>query len=464
MHVHKTFPEQAEVMLQCARYDVELKKQREFRAAFRSHYREKKAAIEELQSRLRRCESENEQLWREAEELRRTAGKLSDAGRPPVAAEPATAAPGAASAVAVNAHTARDAEPAVGGAASVPIAASAAGGVGTSRRGSQVLQAATTEDGVREHQQARLEDGSRAQGCGRDGHVAAAAQHAAPCASAILLPLLGQLPTHSYAAHTEHPRAALEAQELPQPLEEGMMASGRRSREMGRSVPPALVPRAALPATAAPELTDDPDLTEVPASLPASAGCELNAAAQPGSPCAAATAGSPHGVTARHSLTSVSNQRSRLEAEDGGRQPMGLLRQQNAQPGAASALSSKGWKRKRGGNDNFMPDVLPIALRTVAAVPLPAKVDGASTSPLRSSPPAAARIDEPARGSLDAGYQADGAGETCQPVACRLAWLAANRSFSSRLCSIILAFARPSVLPILKGKNITTNRSLMRPQ
>ena len=322
---------------QRAQFDAQLQNHREFRAAFRRHYREKKAVIEQLQTRLRESDRQNEQLRQEVEELRRAARRPSEAGSPATVVESPSAVPGSPPSAAVHA-----------------VQAAGAADLQTTR----------------------------------------------------LTTLRALQPVFQQAASTGDARSACADHDVRRPVAAGRLATGSQRREDSQSGLRAVVPSTALPAIAGLRLAHDEDLTLLPASLPSSPDPPANAAKQPGLHGGTASPLGAQRLVPRDSLVSVSNRRGRVMAEEGrpatGRRPA-------EQPIAAEAQPSKGWKRKRGGGDNFMPDALPAALRTGGAGPPPAAVDAAGDRHIAAPEPAAVTsIPETPRASPDAaGNQED---------------------------------------------------------
>ncbi len=336
-------------MAQRAQFDAQLQKHREFRAAFRRHYREKKAVIEQLQTRLRQSDRHNEQLRQEVEELRSATGRVSGAGSPATVVEPPLAVPGPPSAAA---HAFK-----ADGAAEAQTTRSA------DLRALQVVY-------------------QRAASAGNTGSL-----------------------------HEDH--------DVRRPLAEGRLAAGIQRREGGLSSPRPVVPSAALPAFDGLRLAHDEDFDVLPASLPSSQDRHPHAHAPPVPHGETSSAEGGHRVAPRGSLVSVSNRSGRVAAEEGGRPVAGPIRRHAEQPGVAEAQPSKGWKRKRGGGDNFMPDALPAALRTSAAGPSFCHADDAGNQPMGSPHlPTVTSIPETPRASPDAGNHEDDEGKLRLSACC----------------------------------------------
>ena len=330
--------ERAYPVPQRAQFDAQLQKHREFRAAFRRHYRAKKAVIEQLQTRLRQSDRQNEQLRQEIEELKSAARRVSEAGSPATVVESPPTMPGPPG---VAAH-----------------ASDAAGAAELQTTRSTDLRAL---------------------------HVA----YQQPASSG-----------KKGSASGDH--------DVRRPLTESRLAAGSQRRDDEHSSLRAVVPSAALPAFDGLRLAHDEDFHVLPASLPSSQDRQPHTAARPSSHGETPRAeGGPRNAP-RGSLVSVSNRGGRVAAEEGGRPVPGPIRRHAQQPGVAEAQSSKGWKRKRGGGDNFMPDVLPPALRTNPAGPPLVSADDAGDQPMASPPlPAVTSIPETPGASPDAGNHED---------------------------------------------------------
>jgi len=327
--------ERAYPVAQRGQFDAQLQKHREFRAAFRRHYREKKAVIEQLQTRLRQSARLNEQLRQENEELRSAAGRVSEAGSPATVVESPPAVPGPTNAVAHASY--------------------AAGG-------------------------AKLQT-----------------RHSTDCRALQMV--------HQQAASAGNAEPVREVHDALRPLADGRLAAGSQGRDGGQSSLRAVDPSTTLPPIDGLRLAHNEDFNVLPASLPSSQDLQPYAAARPVSHGVSSDAEGRHEVALRGSLVSVSNRGGRVAAEEGRRPMSGPIRRHAEQPGAAEAQSSKGWKRKRGGGDNFMPDVLAPALRTKPPL---VNADDAGDQPMASPHlPAVTSIPETPRASPDAGNHED---------------------------------------------------------
>ena len=372
--------------LQHAQYKSHLHKQREFRAAFRRHYREKKAVIVQLRTSLQQCQSENEQLRREAAMLRRAAEHVrrTAEGGTPLAGEDALDP-----AEAPQRKVDRPPEPTpeygivqreklptpqrqpspavpnlsgetlVSDGSPHALAAADAGTAVAESNMKPVLQAAEASPQAAAHgwPPAEGERNLTADGWHRPERPAGPLKKEGHTG--------GQAPDSrsNFAGAGLQTAAERAAADLAVPIsEEAYTALSRlpaAQLQSGLHVSANLVQAA----RSAPQvLQDDGGMgpRERASSRPSSQNDQPDAL-QPG-PHQADVLTAAQVVAQRVSLVSVSNCCVGAGLAEG-RRAAAEPRRHAEQPGAADAQASRGWKRKRGRAEHFMPDELPAALR-----------------------------------------------------------------------------------------------------
>ena len=460
--------------LQYAQYNAQLQKQREFRAAFRRHYREKKAVIEHLRSRLQQCESENEQLRCEACDLRRTAEQLrrsaeastrlaeQDALGPaeqhgaiqpvhqeelPLPQQHGSIQPVHREELPLPLHQSPPSVPSLSGDTLVsdgspqaPEAVDAGDAVLRSsleavlRAGEAPLQTAARTGPAADGEDRLTADGrhrcalpavadenigqatERASAGGPDGagsveQIAGGSvavigavgpsdgRHAARLSAEVRGSAAGGPGIERAAGYVSDSasgarHAAASRSQSAQPLDSLRREAG--PAQPARSAPPATHPVG----TCLQELACSP------------AKCEGKSSTALQRDCPEAHVGAAaHTVAQRGSLVSVSNCRGEMMALES-RRLTADPRRHPEQPGVAEAQASRGWKRKRGRDDNFMPDVLPAALRTAPGASRTTRADDpANGQGGPSQPHAPGRIEDSAAVALGlgGGDESDGA-------------------------------------------------------